>query len=74
MYLSGKKSLKLQKYFFEKPSYDVTAAILAADSIVHRGCTTGYQSLVTKKPACINLLKDKNLFISDLLCLNVKKY
>lgn len=56
-----KKIVKISKnIFLEKPSYDVTAAILAADSVVHRGCTTGYQSLVAqKKPAYINLLNDK---------------
>ncbi len=56
-----KKIVRISKnIFLEKPSYDVSAAIFAADYVVHRGCTTGYQSLVAhKKPAYINLLNDK---------------
>tara|TARA_Y100000741_G_scaffold363742_1_gene352713 strand:- start:553 stop:1956 length:1404 start_codon:yes stop_codon:yes gene_type:complete len=47
------------KIFLEKPTYDVTPAILAATHIIHRGCTTGYQSLVScKKTGYLNLLKE----------------
>jgi len=57
-----KFSKRSNKIFLEKPNYDVSSAILAATHIIHRGCTTGYQSLVSgKKTAYLNLIKENTM-------------
>ena len=57
---SWKKITDYSKNFFlEKPTYDVSAAILASNHVLHRGCTTGYQALVNGKPTgYLNLLNE----------------
>jgi surface carbohydrate biosynthesis protein len=50
---------KSKKIFLEEPTYDATSIILAATHVIHRGCTTGYQSLVSgKKTGYLDLINE----------------
>ena len=54
-----KISKKSKKIFLEEPTYDATSIILAATHVIHRGCTTGYQSLVSgKKTGYLDLINE----------------
>lgn len=52
---------KSKNFFLAEPIYDVVSAIYASTHVLHRGCTTGYQSLLTKKKTgYLNLLKENS--------------
>ncbi len=58
------------KFIIDKPINDVTPIILASNGLLHRGCTTAFQSLIfNKKTAYLNLsngVKKTNEFRSVL--------
>jgi surface carbohydrate biosynthesis protein len=50
-----------KNFFLTKPITDVVPTIYASSHVLHRGCTTGYQSLVLKKKTgYLNLLKENS--------------